>query len=97
MCDAYLKQEMVITATTDLLDENNLLGLHNGGKHGDLIIYASDEKVSMVERVGKHLFVGVAGLNKIKEKIGYFTEITVFAGDCNLMDRVRVDNRKITY
>jgi hypothetical protein len=52
----------------------------------------------MVERVGKSLFVGVAGLNKWKDKVGYYAEITVFAGEAfSLMDRVRVDNRKVGY
>jgi hypothetical protein len=42
MCEAYLKQEMAVTACNDILDENNLMEMYNGGRHGDLIIYASD-------------------------------------------------------
>lgn len=97
MLEAYLKQEMVLTATNDILDENNLMQMHNQGRHGDIILYASEDKAPMMERVGKHMFVGVAGINKIKEKAGYFTEITVFDNKANLLDRTRVDNRKINY
>jgi hypothetical protein len=97
ICEAYIKQQMFVTTTHDMLDESNLLGLYNGGNHGDFIIYASEEKIPMVERVGKHLFLGIAHLLKVKEKIGYYTEITVYEGTCNLMDRVRVDVRKISY
>lgn len=51
----------------------------------------------MVERVGRHLFLGVAQLQKLKEKVGYFTEVTMYETNGNLLDRTRVDIRKISY
>lgn len=51
----------------------------------------------MVERVGRHLFLGISHLHKLKEKVGYFTEITIYEGTSNLLDRTRVDIRKISY
>jgi len=39
----------------------------------------------------------VAQLHKLKEKAGYFTEVTIYEGVGNLLDRTRVDVRKISY
>lgn len=97
MCEAYARQPMMVTATHETLDESNMEQLYNGGNHGDFIVYASEEKASMVERVGRHLFLGVAHLLKPKDKIGYFTEVTIYEGGGNVLDRTRVDVRKISY